>query len=157
MENIPTIPTHPTHAAAWWLAESDLPTVEIALTPVIEVAIETIVDDRVHHQTDDAPSGFMCPQCRGRNLADDEHGLMCVDCESLSFVLDDDSLVRVDDTDLLDCDFVDPSEVPACSCGRFCDIESAAGDWHCSRCEPGMEERKVRTSVLLARVRILSQ
>lgn len=46
---------------------------------------------------------------------------------------------------------IDPDSVPTCpGCGRWCDVMTAAEAWHCSRCDPGADERRRRTVRVLA-------
>lgn len=45
---------------------------------------------------------------------------------------------------------VDFDDVPVCSCGRYCDVQTLDDAWHCSECDPSAEERRKRTQRLLA-------
>jgi len=45
---------------------------------------------------------------------------------------------------------VDFDDVPVCSCGRYCDVQTLDDAWHCSHCDPNAEERRKRTQRLLA-------
>lgn len=45
---------------------------------------------------------------------------------------------------------VDFDDVPVCSCGRYCDVQTLDDAWHCSHCDPNGEERRRRTRRLLA-------
>ena len=45
---------------------------------------------------------------------------------------------------------VDFDDVPVCSCGRYCDVQTLDDCWHCSQCDPDAEERRKRTQRLLA-------
>ncbi|KAA1258619.1 hypothetical protein LF1_11410 [Rubripirellula obstinata] len=45
---------------------------------------------------------------------------------------------------------VDFDDVPVCSCGRYCDVQTLDDAWHCSECDPDAEERRKRTQRLLA-------
>ncbi|MEM9367536.1 MAG: hypothetical protein AAGD07_16210 [Planctomycetota bacterium] len=52
---------------------------------------------------------------------------------------------------------VDFDEVPVCSCGRYCDVQTLDDAWHCSQCDPNAEERRKRTQRLLASVKRLRE
>lgn len=63
--------------------------------------------------------------------------------------------LHVDDSELED---VDPDEVPTCPCGRTMRIETAVGEWKCSKCDPKARERWERTQrVLKLREQILAR
>ena len=47
-------------------------------------------------------------------------------------------------------DEVSFDDVPVCSCGRYCDVQTLDDAWHCSHCDPNAEERRNRTQRLLA-------
>jgi hypothetical protein len=44
---------------------------------------------------------------------------------------------------------VDFDDVPVCSCGRYCDVQTLDDAWHCSYCDPNAEERRKQTNRLL--------
>lgn len=51
-----------------------------------------------------------------------------------------------------------PEDVPACdTCGRYCDVETLAGRWCCSRCDPAAEARRLRTERLMARAAAMNK
>lgn len=41
-------------------------------------------------------------------------------------------------------------DVPVCSRGRYCDVQTLDDAWHCSHCDPNAEKRRKRTQRLLA-------
>ncbi|TWT69717.1 hypothetical protein [Crateriforma conspicua] len=46
---------------------------------------------------------------------------------------------------------VDLDDVPVCSCGRYCDVQTLDDAWHCSHCNPEeAEHRRKQTQRLLA-------
>ena len=46
---------------------------------------------------------------------------------------------------------VDLDDVPVCSCGRYCDVQTLDDRWHCSHCHPTeAEQRRKQTQRLLA-------
>ena len=46
---------------------------------------------------------------------------------------------------------VDFDDVPVCSCGRYCDVQTLDDRWHCSHCNPkDAEQRRKQTQRLLA-------
>jgi len=85
-----------------------------------------------------------CPSCGEIDLAADPDGLRCGSCGVLAWVATDEGgLVRCDVPEI---ELVDPDRVPVClSCGRWCDVLTAAGSWHCSRCDPMADDRRRRS------------
>ncbi len=85
-----------------------------------------------------------CPSCGEIDLADDTDGLRCGSCGVLAWVATDEGgLVRCDVPEI---ELIDPDRVPVClSCGRWCDVLTAAGSWHCSRCDPMADDRRRRS------------
>lgn len=51
---------------------------------------------------------------------------------------------------------ISPEIIPTCwECQSLCDVETVAGTWHCSRCDPDAESRRLKTEQLLALSRVL--
>ena len=100
---LPAQPAHPVRgeaSAPWWLAE--LPTRGEAATGTDQASDDArsfdpqSCDASPKIALDPDGGGFNCPDCHGRNLADDPDGIRCVDCDQIAFIDFGDSLVRVD-------------------------------------------------------------
>jgi hypothetical protein len=61
------------------------------------------------------------------------------------WVIDAEAAARLDELEEVDFD-----DVPVCSCGRYCDVQTLDDAWHCSECDPNAEERRKRTQRLFA-------
>ena len=67
------------------------------------------------------------------------------DDESDCWIIDAEASALLDELEEIDFD-----DVPVCSCGRYCDVQTLDDAWHCSQCDPDAEERRKRTQRLLA-------
>lgn len=118
----------------------------------VPIAEAATVDAGGGADREPAARGIGCPWCGPVELLDDPEGLRCGRCERLAWLAVGRSIVRADCLDD-DLEGLAPEDVPTCpSCGRWCDVETVAGAWRCSRCDPQAEARRRRTLRILARV-----
>ena len=114
-----------------------VPWVPMVPFPVVCMSIFDGVFDE--GQTNAEPSGREEPlSATGgeENPTDGDDGPWIIDAEA-SALLDE-------------LEEVDFDDVPVCSCGRYCDVQTLDDKWHCSHCDPGADERRKRSQRLLA-------
>jgi ribosomal protein L37AE/L43A len=110
-----------------------------------ELIAELVRRDQTCH------SSIVCPWCQSVDLIDDDapDGLRCRSCGRMAWHnMDGRGLVRVDWADVHGSG---PDDVPVCpTCRRYCDRESVAGVWRCSKCDPQADHRSAATARWLA-------
>ncbi len=91
-----------------------------------------------------------CQECGSLDLRDDSFGIRCGACKCLCWVVGENSITRVDHADWLFAG-EDMASIPTCGrCERFCDTETADGQWHCSECDSNATQRFIKTKRVLS-------
>lgn len=123
----------------------------------VPVAEAAAVDAGGGADRETAARGIGCPWCGPVELRDDPEGPRCDRCERLAWVVVGRSIIRADCVED-DLEGLAPEDVPTCpTCGRWCDVETVAGAWRCTRCDSNAEARRRRTQWILERAEMASR